>query len=679
MDAESVAPPPAPGSVMVVVIDLGLAMVALAGAIVCAAASCLVRAALLRRASCQPPEERRLSTNTSPTADGETALARAARAASAALTDDARREARAALGAVPAWQRAVVAIGARSDKGPPRLVGSAFFVDGTARLLCTCCHVIDDIATMARVAHHSPAHSTVLDPNIHGVALGFGSPAKWTHLALVRIVSPPPAPRDERNGLDLAVLQLVAPLPAPERALLAPAACRRASSSQCSKQPRSMEALGCTGDVMGLGVPAVPNLGLSRAAGTDSPTEVGGSSSCSSPHSTASNDPSSSSTSSTSASSAAAAASTAEGECHAEPPEPPEPPMPEVVCLPLGHEGSLSIGDDVVLLGYGQAGRGAGPPSATNTRGVFAGSCEHPTTGSWLRTDALMLSGHSGGPLVNRRGEVVGWSVRSGFDRVLNGDGLYASGLNEVRPASALMQPLTDALGGRRPSNIGVIPPGAHTLGEVEAREAVMAALAHAFATVGGCHSPRAASASSASSDDTASDAPSELNTAEMRVPRLGLGGMPLSGSSPPLSDVRSGSSDGELPTAASPRRPRFFSAAHAMADLFGVPPSPPPAPTRPSPRASPIAANPFATRERRPVINLLTWLRRGGGERGEIALAQPAISREVSPQREGDTASPGGLEAARPFGSSVREHSYSAACRPEPMYPPCHPAVYRV
>ena len=50
-------------------------------------------------------------------------------------------------------------------------------------------------------------------------------------------------------------------------------------------------------------------------------------------------------------------------------------------------------------------------------------SGEHPITGSWLRTDALMLSGHSGGPLLNRRGEVVGWSVRSGFDRVLNGDG----------------------------------------------------------------------------------------------------------------------------------------------------------------------------------------------------------------------------------------------------------------
>merc|ERR1719453_2637141 len=122
-----------------------------------------------------------------------------------------------------------------------------------------------------------------------------------------------------------------------------------------------------------------------------------------------------------------------------------------------------------VLLGYGQAGRGGGPPAATNTRGVFAGGCEHPVTGSWLRTDALMLSGHSGGPLLNRRGEVVGWSVRSGFDRVLHGDGLYASGLNEVRPASKLLPMLTQVMGNRQPSGGGLILPGSCVLGAAEA------------------------------------------------------------------------------------------------------------------------------------------------------------------------------------------------------------------
>lgn len=97
-----------------------------------------------------------------------------------------------------------------------------------------------------------------------------------------------------------------------------------------------------------------------------------------------------------------------------------------------------------------------------------------------------MLSGHSGGPLLNRRGEVVGWSVRSGFDRVVNGDGLYASGLNEVRPASALLPLVQQVLEGGMPSREGVIPPGTYTLGAAEAREAVLAALQHALTNAGG-------------------------------------------------------------------------------------------------------------------------------------------------------------------------------------------------
>jgi len=44
-----------------------------------------------------------------------------------------------------------------------------------------------------------------------------------------------------------------------------------------------------------------------------------------------------------------------------------------------------------------------------------------------------MLSGHSGGPLLNCLGEVVGWSVRSNFDPVVAGAGYYAAGLNEAR------------------------------------------------------------------------------------------------------------------------------------------------------------------------------------------------------------------------------------------------------
>ena len=58
--------------------------------------------------------------------------------------------------AVPSWQRAFVAVGARCEGRAPQLVGSAFFVDAPGRLLVTCCHVIDDIA-QDRDAHDSLA------------------------------------------------------------------------------------------------------------------------------------------------------------------------------------------------------------------------------------------------------------------------------------------------------------------------------------------------------------------------------------------------------------------------------------------------------------------------------------------------------------------------------------------
>lgn len=99
-----------------------------------------------------------------------------------------------------------------------------------------------------------------------------------------------------------------------------------------------------------------------------------------------------------------------------------------------------------MLLGYGRAAS-SHVACATNTRGVFAGRWDDALTGPWLRTDALMLSGHSGGPLVSQEGRVVGWSVRSHYDRVMHGGGgYYAAGLNEARPVSALRNELALAL-----------------------------------------------------------------------------------------------------------------------------------------------------------------------------------------------------------------------------------------
>ena len=504
--------------------------------------------------------------------------------------------------------------------GPPRLVGSAFFVDSTTYILCTCCHVIDDIATMARMhpptptstanASNSsssststtttprptttPSFSPILDPHTHGVALGFGSPAQWTHIALVRRVSPPPAPRDERNGLDLAILQLVGPLPSPERRLAATAVPPRV----CVTPTTASDSSSSSSSVGGGGATACRAGALTPVIRPSPPA----------------------------AAIVVSADENKEEDTDVEEPESP-PSMPEVTSLPIGEEGDLGIGEDVLLLGYGQAGRGIGPPACTATRGVYAGGCEHPITGSWLRTDALMLSGHSGGPLLNRRGEVVGWSVRSGFDRVLNGDGLYASGLNEVRPASALLPHVSAVLGGRLPSTIGMIPAGYHMLGAAEA----MAALAHALAAF-----PR---------------------NNMVDVPRIELSGV-SSGSSQGSSQSNGGGSSGGRPSPSIPGTPTSTSTATMALE---------------TPRRSPPAG-------------LLGWLR-SKGRTGVIE--QPTVSRENSPSSptsEGGSSSQDSSECgSSPSSCEKGQHnkrpssSLLASIKAGKQKSAHYPAVYRV
>jgi hypothetical protein len=478
-------------------------MLVLAGAIVCAAASCLLSAVLnVLKGRGRDDGERRSLVK-------QAVLARATRALLQASPEG---------GAVPQWQQAVVAIGSCSDAGPPRLVGSGFFVDAQSHVLVTCCHVIDDIEQ----AHWQGGTVAAHDPHAAGVAIGFGSPAVWTHLAVIRHLSPAPAPRDARNGLDLAVLQLVGPLPVhlagppPPPAPFMTIGIGTSSSSSSSSSPSptyspnastdSKEEGGSpAGSGAGAAVPGVALAAVHLQSLVDGELEKcelekalqfgGGSGGALAPspkapvemgvppiishHLAASpvemgapraltraSDVSTTSASSSFSTSASTALSVT--------PSSIVRALPPVVALPIGHESTLTVGEDVVLLGYGRTGRG-GPPSATNTRGVFAGRCEHPLTGGWLRTDALMLSGHSGGPLLNCRGEVVGWSVRSGFDKVLNGEGYYAAGLNEVRPASELREALLLVLGGRPPA--ATLVPGAHQLVGAQAREAAILAI----------------------------------------------------------------------------------------------------------------------------------------------------------------------------------------------------------
>ena len=56
-------------------------------------------------------------------------------------------------------------------------------------------------------------------------------------------------------------------------------------------------------------------------------------------------------------------------------------------------------------------------------------------SGDWLKVDVTILSGHSGGPVVNRVGEVVGWAVMSD------------PSLGQLRPIASLEPALTSVLG----------------------------------------------------------------------------------------------------------------------------------------------------------------------------------------------------------------------------------------
>ena len=80
--------------------------------------------------------------------------------------------------------------------------------------------------------------------------------------------------------------------------------------------------------------------------------------------------------------------------------------------LALADSDAVVKGESVWNLGYGQQ-----VGNVTNTRNTTQGFVIDPELtdpdGKWILTDAEMLSGHSGGPVINKNGEVIGWCVKS--------------------------------------------------------------------------------------------------------------------------------------------------------------------------------------------------------------------------------------------------------------------------
>jgi S1-C subfamily serine protease len=80
--------------------------------------------------------------------------------------------------------------------------------------------------------------------------------------------------------------------------------------------------------------------------------------------------------------------------------------------IPIGDSDDVSIGDELIILGYPSVGG----DTITLTYGHVSGFTANPTLGShaWIKTDATILGGNSGGLAANSAGELVGVPTQLG-------------------------------------------------------------------------------------------------------------------------------------------------------------------------------------------------------------------------------------------------------------------------
>lgn len=80
--------------------------------------------------------------------------------------------------------------------------------------------------------------------------------------------------------------------------------------------------------------------------------------------------------------------------------------------LPIGDSDAVTIGDEIIILGYPSVGG----DTITLTSGHVSGFTANPTLGShaWIKTDATILGGNSGGLAANSAGEIIGVPTQLG-------------------------------------------------------------------------------------------------------------------------------------------------------------------------------------------------------------------------------------------------------------------------
>ena len=148
--------------------------------------------------------------------------------------------------------------------------------------------------------------------------------------------------------------------------------------------------------------------------------------------------------------------------------------------VPIGDSDQLEIGDDISILGY----PGIGGDTITFTSGQVSGFTGDALLGdrAWIKTDATIAGGNSGGLAANERGEIIAVPTRSGTTsdivdcRVIvdtNRDGVIdeqdtcvplGGFINGLRPIAFAAEMINAVLNGVAYEPIGGLPdPGAST------------------------------------------------------------------------------------------------------------------------------------------------------------------------------------------------------------------------
>ncbi len=115
----------------------------------------------------------------------------------------------------------------------------------------------------------------------------------------------------------------------------------------------------------------------------------------------------------------------------------------------LGSSADVTVGEEVVAIGYPYQFR-IGEP-ATFTRGIVSAiRVTDYYTGDFLeyiQTDAAVNPGNSGGPLVNLKGEVIGINTWKVFLAGIDGERMFAEGLNFAIPIDEIKLFIQDTIG----------------------------------------------------------------------------------------------------------------------------------------------------------------------------------------------------------------------------------------